>query len=126
MMSEAERREATRLKPQKLTFVALRPEFSKLGKIVDISQSGLCFQYMTKQSREKSPDDFNIDMFVSENGYYLPGISCQMVYDKGSSEAMTFPNGLEYRRCGLRFVNLTKDQADRLDMYLENHTAGMA
>ena len=125
-MSEADRREKIRLKPQKLTFVALRPEFSKLGKIVDISKSGLCFQYMAKQNLDQSPQDFNIDMFVSENGYYLPGISCKMVYDTGSSEAMTFPNGLEYRRCGIRFVNLTKEQADRLDLYLEEHTAGMA
>jgi hypothetical protein len=121
MNSTTERRENLRLRPKEKTFVALRPEFVKLGKLLDISKRGLCFQYYSKgESIEKSPL-LNIDMFISNNGYYLPNIPCRAIYDEKLSKGMKFVMGLEYRRCGLQFDTLSKQQIDQLDLFLNEH-----
>ena len=121
MKSTAERRESLRLRPKEKTFVALRPEFVKLGKLLDISKRGLCFQYFSRgESIRKSPK-LNIDMFISNNGYYLPNIPCREIYDEKISKGMTVAMGLEYHRCGLQFDTLSKHQIDQLDLFLSEH-----
>jgi len=35
---------------------------------------------------------------------------------------MTYIMGLEYRRCGLRFGQLSREQMEQLDRYLQEHT----
>lgn len=120
----SERRTNKRMKPKKELFVAIRPDFSKLGKIVDISRGGLCFQYLAKEGQPKDPDHVDLDMFSDENGYYLPSIPCRLVYEKTVGQALSMKVGLEYRNCGLKFGPLSREQADQLDLYLRNHMAG--
>jgi len=120
---EQERRAKQRRRPKATTFVALRPEFIKLGKLTDISSSGLCFEYIAKGDVPPGPDTFEMDMFVSGNGYYLPNVSCRLAYDVKTIKEMTFMVGLEYRRCGLQFTRLSDKQVDQLEYYLQNHTA---
>lgn len=122
MNIQTERRESVRLRPKLETFVALRPEFSTLGKLLDVNKKGLCFQYLTKNKPEDTPDTINIDMFDSDNGYYLPNIPCRMIYDEKSKTEMTYIIGLEYRRCGLRFGQLSREQMDQLYVYLMRYT----
>ena len=120
---EQERREKERRQPKATTFAALRPEFIKLGKLMDISSSGLCFEYITKGDVAPGPDTLEMDMFISENGYYLPNVPCRLVYDIKTKKEMTFMVGLEYRRCGLQFTRLSEKQMDHLEYYLTHHTA---
>ena len=122
-MKAIERRENLRLRPKKLTYVALRPDFSKLGKIQDISKGGLCFQYMTRESQGGDSRHFNIDIFISEDGYYLPSVPCKLVYEKKMKKAISHPIGLEYRLCGLQFEHLSGEQIGQLTHYLQHHTA---
>jgi len=42
----AEHRRNARVSPKEMTFVAVRPEFSKSGELLDISRGGLRFQYL--------------------------------------------------------------------------------
>ncbi len=123
-MKDDERREQSRMRPKKLTYVALRPDFSKLGKIQDISRGGLCFQYMTKKEQGGDPPNFNIDIFISDDGYYLPSIPCKMVYEKKMKKAVSHPIGLEHRLCGLQFEQLSNEQNGQLSHYLDNLTNG--
>ena len=118
-----ERREKKRFRPKKMTFIALKPQFVKLGKVLDISEGGLCFQYLAKED-QAGDTAVQADIFMSDNGYYLPDVACKMVWDTETTEKMTFPIGFQSRRCGLQFVKLTKDQRDKLEFYLEEHTAG--
>jgi len=118
----AERREQKRFRPKKMTFVAFKPQFVKLGKILDISEGGLCFQYLAKDDHS-GDTAVQADIFMSDNGYYLPDVACKMVWDTEAEEKMTFPIGFQNRRCGLQFVSLTKDQRDKLEFYLQEHTA---
>ncbi len=125
-MNLDERREHQRLKPKDLTFVALRPDFTRLGKIVDISGGGLCFQYMVKEKQPPDGAAVKADIFISSNGYYLPGVPCKMVYEKKMQQDVTFPIGLEYRTCGLQFEGLSNEQYEKLDFYLNKCTVGTA
>ena len=120
---EQERRQKERRRPKATTFVALRPEFVKLGKLMDISRSGLCFEYIAKGEVGMGSNSIEMDMFISGNGYYLPNVPCRLVYDIKTHKEMTFMVSLEYRRCGLQFTRLSEKQMDHLEYYLTHHTA---
>ena len=123
-MKDAERREEERFRPKKRTFVVFKPQFLKLGKVLDISAGGLCFQYLAKEDQAGNAQAIEADIFMSDNGYYLPDVSCKLVWDTEAKEKMTFPIGFQNRRCGLRFLRLTKEQQDKLEHFLQVHTAG--
>ena len=118
-----ERRKFERLEPKDLTFAALRPGFSKLGKILDVSKGGLCFQYVTPQGKhtnEKAP--IEIDVFMGDESYYLHDIPSKLIYDREIEEGLDYPKGVEYGRCGLQFGKLTKEQASQWSFFLEYRT----
>lgn len=122
----AERRRTLRLHPKELTFVVLRPEFSKSGELLDISRGGLCFQYLFKSNPGRDvATSLKIDIFIINNGYYLPKVPCTLVYDVEKKEATSFPISLEIRRCGLQFGELSKEQTRQVELYLSHHTEGM-
>jgi hypothetical protein len=122
----AERRRTLRLHPKELTFVVLRPEFSKSGELLDISRSGLCFQYFLKTDPAgDGATSVKIDIFIINNGYYLPRVPCKLIYDVEKKEATLFPISIEFRRCGLQFEDLSKEQTRQLELYLNNHTEVM-
>jgi len=123
-MSTRERRENLRMRPKKMTYVALRPDFSKLGKIQDISMGGLCFHYMAKENQNGDAKHFDIDIFISEDGYYLPSVPCRLVYEKRMRKAVSHPVSLEYRLCGLQFDSLSDEQTGELINYMTHHTSG--
>jgi hypothetical protein len=125
-MMNAERREKARYRPKKMTFIAIKPEFVKLGKILDISEGGLCFQYLVKDDQSADTPALEADIFMSENGYYLPDVPCKMVWDTPIQQDMTFPTGFQSRRCGLQFTRLTKAQKGKLEQFLQECTAGAA
>ena len=70
-MKDLDRRENNRVKPKDIAFVAVRPEFEKLGRLVDISLEGLCFRYMARGSRVDKENKFKIDLFVDDTPLYL-------------------------------------------------------
>ena len=109
-----------------MTFIVFKPQFVKLGKILDISVGGLCFQYLAKNDQLGDAPAIEADIFMSDNGYYLPDLTCKLVWDTEIEEEVTFPVGFQSRRCGLRFAGLTKDQKTKLERYIREHTAGTA
>jgi len=119
-----ERRKNARLNPRELTFVAVRPEFSRSGELLDISRGGLCFQYLHRQNPGGNMGTpLKIDIFIINNGYYLPKVPCTMVYDAEEKRGPTlFPMNFEFRRCGLQFSKLSHEQAHKVELYLKNHT----
>lgn len=122
MKADSERREKLRFRPKEATFVALRPNFVKLGKLLDINRDGLCFQYISRKDTIKETVSVDIDMFISSNGYYLPNVTCLLIYDEKIKNDSTHFIDLEYRRCGLQFDQLTRRQTELLELYLQQHT----
>jgi len=124
-MAQRDRRGAVRFQPRKSTFVALRPEFVRLGKVIDISSSGLRFQYLISEDNQVEKGRVALDMFIGSDGYYLPDIPCETVYERKLEQRGTDTMGLEQRQCGLRFRDLNQEQADKLQMFLQHHTSDM-
>ena len=126
-MMENERRGKVRLRPKVLTFVAVRPGFVELGRLLDIGEEGLSFQYLGKSGgiggQKEDKLSFEVDIFLSDKKYYLPRVPCVLIYDRKSEEGATFPFGLENRHCVLRFRRLKKGQIDQLGLYLKEYAA---
>jgi hypothetical protein len=119
-----ERRKTVRFLPQAETYVVLRPDFTKLGRLLDISRGGLSFQYISSEAESRGPTQ--LDLFTGNNGFYLPTLRCKVIYDIPLSEQETSATPLERRRCGLEFGETTEAQAAQLNLYLANHVAGEA
>ena len=113
-----------RFLPRDETYVALRPDFTKLGRRINISRGGLSFQYIA--SKGESQGSTQLDLFTGNNGFYLSRLACRVIYDTRVLERGKAPTFLEHRRCGLEFVEATEVQAAQLELYLANHVAGEA
>ena len=95
-MAQTDRRKAVRFLPRKSTFVALRPEFVRLGKVVDISSSGLRFQYLIAEGNQVEKGRVALDMFIGSDGYYLPDIPCETVYERKLEQHGADAMGLDW------------------------------
>ena len=121
-----EHRKMARLLPKSLTFVAVRPEFAKLGRLIDITMEGLCFQYVVHEEGMDDMTSFKVDIFVENNGFYLQNLPCKLVYDTANEREITFSSSIVYRRCGLQFREVSREHSDQLETYLRDYTAGTA
>jgi c-di-GMP-binding flagellar brake protein YcgR len=119
-----ERRKTVRFLPQDEAFVALRPEFTQLGRLINISKGGLAFQYIA--SKGESHGSTHLDLFTGNNSFYLSRLPCKVIYDSRLFEDNTSSTSLERRRCGVEFGEITEVQAAQLQSYLKNHVAGEA
>lgn len=124
-----ERRESRRYttKADKAAYVAVRPTFKKLGALKDVSLDGLGFTYALMDENEPLSEGsyVSIDLFVSENGFYLSSVQCRLVYDTFvQNESGAITPGLEFRRCGLAFDDPTMAQKEQIQLFLDNYTAG--
>jgi hypothetical protein len=117
-----ERRKTVRFLPQAETYVVLRPDFTKLGKLIDISRGGLSFKYIGPKEESRGPTE--LDLFTGNNGFYLSRLPCKVVYDTSLLKKQTSTPRLEPRRCALEFGEATEGQAAQLELYLANHVAG--
>lgn len=124
-MKGRERRERVRLMPVSTTFVVVRPEFARLGRLLDINIDGLCFQYMEREEipAQKDLPEFEVDMFINNNGFYVQGISCQRVYDEEMKNVGILTADIKIRRCGVRFVNLSQRLVEKIELYLKKYVS---
>ena len=121
MQVEAERRKLSRRFPQDTAFAVLRPDFTKLGKIKDISRAGLAFRYIAYDGQTRNTPC--IDIFLSGDRFYLSKIPSKIIYDnKIDEENQVFLSLFETRQCGLQFGKLRQDQATQLEFFLKNYT----
>ena len=122
---ETEKRKFRRFLAQDMAFAVFRPHFSKLGKIKDISGSGMAFEYVTFEGAKE--DSGEIDLFVSGARFHLPRMPAQTVYDNSvANDHYSFSPFVERRRCGVKFGELTEEQNTQLRHFLETHTTGLA
>ncbi len=115
-----ERRKFTRFRAQDDAFAALRGDYSKAGKIYDISLNGLAFRYMA----EEIPKEVytHVEFFLSNIGFHLSDVPCTVVYDE--KESISNSHAVSPYRCGLKFVPLKEEQQNKLEFFLNNHTTG--
>jgi len=115
----AERRRHKRFQAQEGAFAVVRPESTKLGQIIDISQGGLAFRYTVTGARANGA--FEVDIFLAGDGFCLEKIPIKTVSDLKVPKK--FSNGsLPMRRCGVQFGELTDNQIAQLEYFIQNHT----
>ncbi|MGD9245373.1 MAG: PilZ domain-containing protein [Desulfobacterales bacterium] len=115
-----ERRKFTRFRAQDDAFAALRGDFSKVGKIYDISLNGLAFRYLAER---KSKEVYTqVDVFLSNNGFHLSVLPCTVIYDE--KESISNSNMVSPYRCGLKFKPIKDKKKDDLEFFLNNYTNG--
>ncbi|MFH1980224.1 MAG: PilZ domain-containing protein [Pseudomonadota bacterium] len=120
-MSEKDQRQHPRRTPASLTFVAIRPDFSHFGKVIDISGGGLRFQFMGMPSSLDDRRSMALDLFVHGNGYYLSEVPCELVHE--TEVGFVSPSAIATRHFGLRFKDLTRSQAERVEYFIQHYTA---
>ena len=119
-----ERRKHTRFLTKDNAFAAIRNDLMKVGKINDISISGLGFSFLSEYTQIDSADHHtHADIFCSKNGFHLSKVACRIVYeipdpspDKGYLVRMS--------RCGLQFEEINRSQSEQLKLFIENYTTG--
>jgi len=116
-----EQRKHKRYVPVNDTFAALRGHISKVGQIIDISKGGLAFRYI--DIGERPTNSFDLDIFLSDNGFYLQNIPYKNVTDLEIANEFPYST-TKMRRRGIQFETLTKDHITRLEYFLENHSRG--
>lgn len=115
-----ERRKFTRFQVQDNAYAALRGNYTKVGKIYDISLNGLAFRYLAEKVFS---ENFNrVDIFLSNNGFHLSGVPCSVVCDERECTYIS-PTITPYR-CGLKFEGLNEKQKNELEFFLDNYTKG--
>ncbi|MCP4110955.1 MAG: PilZ domain-containing protein [Desulfobacteraceae bacterium] len=118
-IDKREMRKDSRLSAQD-AFVALG---GRIAKITNISRGGLSFEYVSDNNRKEQACE--LDIFLSENEFHVPDMPCRIVYDISVGKPHVYKNFSETfitRQCGVKFGRLSKEEAARLDYFLENCT----
>ena len=117
-----ERRKHKRFRTLQDSYVAVRPAYLKLGRVIDIGLGGLTFRYMA----EEHPPDLSsqLDIFLASQDFYLDNVPFETISDSQAG-AISF-SSVSMRDCSVQFRELTAYQSGRLKYFIENHTIGEA
>ena len=115
-----ERRKFTRFRAQDSAFAALRGDYSKVGKIYDISLNGLAFRYLAEEMSEE--EYTHVDIFLSDNGFHLHNVPCNVIYNVKESTSGSL--SISPYRCGLKFKPLKGEKQVKLEFFLNNYSSG--
>ena len=110
------------------SFVALGPNDTILGQILDISMGGLAFRYLDS----KKPTDCSyLNIFLTERHSCLGNVPIKSVsdYEIDNTVVCKIPDGvpLSYRamkRSSVQFGELTYHQRYQIEGFIQNHTTG--
>ena len=124
---QVERRKSRRFMVKEQAFVAFRPEFTKIGRIRDLSRSGLGCEYLVYKNSgaevNEEPLSSEIDLIVTDNTFYASRIPCTVVYDTEIvKNKASFADITENRHCGLEFGELSEEQNKQLEVFISNYS----
>ena len=115
---ETERRQHRRYSVRNDGIEIFSRETKLVGKLENISKSGLAFCY-TPVGDEKAESDTIDVMATGPARFYLSGLDCRKVYDISAlAEDQTF-TGAETRLCGMEFVRIENNH--QLAFFLRNY-----
>lgn len=118
------KRNLQRFLAKDLTFGKLQSESDEeIGQLLDISRSGLALRCFTNGKETK--DYSELDIFLSGGDFTIGGISIKTVSDTDLANRSPFSTVI-FKRYGVKFENLTREQKAGLDYFLINHTSGKA
>lgn len=114
-----ERRKDRRFSPRTGAFIVLRPDYTKLGQIIDVSAGGLAFRYMAGE--RLTIRSAEMDIFIGNNGFHLARIPFETVSDFETGHDIPF-SSITMRRSSVKFGKLTDSQLAELKHFIQNYT----
>jgi hypothetical protein len=102
-------------------FAVIIPRKDILGSIHDIGPRGLCFSYIAEGHRPG--ERFDIDLFLSGNGFVTQGLHCKTVTELVEFNSMPY-SSIPMRRIRAKFTDMSDRQRAELQTYLEENTEG--
>ena len=115
------RRKAPRYRVGGKLFAVIIPRKDILGSIHDISQEGVCFSYIAEGHRPG--ERFEIDLFLSGNGFVTQGLCCKTVTELVEFNSMPY-SSIPMRCIRAKFSGMNDRQREELQTYLEENTEG--
>ncbi|NQT70552.1 MAG: PilZ domain-containing protein [Desulfobacteraceae bacterium] len=107
-----------------LTFGKLQSESDEeIGQLLDISRSGLALRCFANGKETQAYSE--LDIFLSGGNFTIGGIPIKTVSDTELANRSPFSTVI-FKRYGVQFENLTREQKAGLDYFLINHTSGKA
>jgi hypothetical protein len=120
-LKNMESRKNLRFRTQDNCYAVLSENYSKIGKICDISLDGLTFRYLAWEMAAKASS--HVDIFLLNNEFYLCNIPCKIIYET-EEESFGIAFLPQMFRCGLQFGECTESQSEQLDYFIQNYTTG--
>ena len=101
-------------------FTVLSYQPTVMGQIINMSAEGLAVTYKGKRLKESA----EIDMFISDAGFYLDQIPVKTVSDHKIAGKFLLSSKKIWQR-SMQFGELTDDQQSQLDEFLIHYTSMM-
>ncbi len=103
-------------------FAALGSEYSRVGKILNISLGGLAFEYIVFQ--EIDGDNSTVEIFLTSGEIYLNQVPCRVVSDQGiivNHDRVRNLKRLSTRVCRIQFTSLSGTQKDEIEQFIDTY-----
>ena len=117
---QVERRKQKRFSVSNGAFVALRPDYLKVGQVKNIGMDGLAFTYLMDDG--KPDQSFELDIFLADQTFWLEGVPFTIISDF-RIDGIPF-SSIRTRQMHVQFRDLTPDQKAHLEYFIQNHTSG--
>jgi len=117
-----EKRKQARFAPPLNTYAALGRNYTRVGKVKDISLGGLSLEYIAGEEVDLGSD--RVDIFLVGSVSYLHNIACKIEYDIQVYVPHVnnrFIKTLTTKQCGMQFKNLSEENITQLKLFLEAH-----
>ncbi len=103
-----ERRRSPRKKPEGDAIAVMRPSYSRVGRVSDVSFSGICLEYHSTSPVTSSP--IKIDILVREGKIFISDLDCELVWHRCTSSVPKEDSFNNRHSCGLSFGALDSEQ----------------
>ena len=110
-----ERRNMQRYRTRERALLAMGPEKENVFHLLDISEGGVGFRYIGRESR--TSELHQVDLYFQDS-LLLESVKVSLVQDIQVLNGM-----IPFRRCGLRFLELSDEQKANLKSYLRRISA---
>ncbi|MDJ0624398.1 MAG: hypothetical protein QNJ17_15650 [Desulfocapsaceae bacterium] len=114
-MEAQERRDLRRYRTKERALLAVGPEKEDVFHLLDINEKGAGFRYMGRESRTSRMRQ--VDLYF-QDALWLRNVKVSLVQDNLMLNGM-----IPFRRCGLRFEDLSEEQTAKLESFVKKISA---
>jgi hypothetical protein len=115
-----DRRKDKRFRVNAGGFARLRSKPAKLGKIIDISRTGLALNYIDRYGQLGYSSELDL-LFTDDDAFFIDRVSFKIISDVEISSVPP-PKTLKIKRMGLHFEELTDQQFTLLEFFIRDYS----